>query len=196
MVRMPFLFVAGAVPLDFLNTEVMSGGAPADLLESSDDLLSWLSESGLATPAELRAMRPAPVSLRQTWWKDALRLRASLRALFSRVADGQDLRETDLRPINDVLSHAPGQLRLERREEQLSLGFKPGKAAPLFLLASAAARFLAGADLRLVRRCEGEGCILFFYDVTKSHTRRWCSMSTCGNRTKVKAHYVRKRGDT
>lgn len=28
-------------------------------------------------------------------------------------------------------------------------------------------------------------CILFFYDTTKNYSRRWCSMSACGNRMKV-----------
>ncbi|MDX3854896.1 CGNR zinc finger domain-containing protein [Streptomyces sp. AK02-01A] len=35
--------------------------------------------------------------------------------------------------------------------------------------------------------------LLWFYDRTKSHRRRWwwCSMETCGNRTKVRARRSR-----
>jgi predicted RNA-binding Zn ribbon-like protein len=36
-----------------------------------------------------------------------------------------------------------------------------------------------------VRRCEGVDCVLWFYDRTKAHRRRWCSMEGCGNRAKV-----------
>jgi predicted RNA-binding Zn ribbon-like protein len=36
--------------------------------------------------------------------------------------------------------------------------------------------------------------VLFFYDTTKNHARRWCSMAFCGNRHKVAAHYRRLRG--
>jgi predicted RNA-binding Zn ribbon-like protein len=36
--------------------------------------------------------------------------------------------------------------------------------------------------------------VLFFYDTTKNHARRWCSMAFCGNRHKVAAHYRRQQG--
>ena len=34
---------------------------------------------------------------------------------------------------------------------------------------------------------------LMFYDRSKSHARRWCSMAVCGNRAKATAHRVRDR---
>ncbi|HNJ42487.1 MAG TPA: CGNR zinc finger domain-containing protein [Acidobacteriota bacterium] len=37
--------------------------------------------------------------------------------------------------------------------------------------------------------------MIYFYDTTKNHTWRWCSMSLCGNRAKAAAHYRRKRQD-
>ena len=37
----------------------------------------------------------------------------------------------------------------------------------------------------LIRECEHPDCVLWFYDRTKSHRRRWCSMALCGNRHKV-----------
>jgi predicted RNA-binding Zn ribbon-like protein len=42
-----------------------------------------------------------------------------------------------------------------------------------------------------VKRFEGEACILWFADQTRSHHRRWCSTKICGNRQKVAAY--RKR---
>jgi predicted RNA-binding Zn ribbon-like protein len=50
---------------------------------------------------------------------------------------------------------------------------------------------ICNADFRLVRRCDGDGCILRFYDRTKTHARRWCSMAVCGNRAKAAAHRAR-----
>jgi predicted RNA-binding Zn ribbon-like protein len=195
MVRKPFLFVAGAAPLDFLNTEIMCDGAPADLLQNSDDLLLWLAESGLATRADLRTMRATGPHVRESWLKRALRLRAGMRALFLPLAEGQPLRGSGLRPINNVLSSGRGTFQLVNSHLRPQLQFQPHTPDPAFVIARAAAEFLASADLMLVRRCQGEGCILFFYDATKSHTRRWCSMATCGNRTKVRAHYERKHGE-
>lgn len=193
MVRHSFLFVAGAVSIDFLNTEVMLDGHPADLMKDGEALLRWLAESGLATKAEVHNLREGGAADREAWLRAGLQLRAGMRATFSRIADGQTLRTADLHLINDSLASTEGTMRLRRGDPQPSLRFQPHTLTPAFLIARATAEFLASADLTLVRRCQGEGCILFFYDTTKSHTRRWCSMATCGNRTKVKAHYVRNR---
>lgn len=193
MVRSPFLFVAGAPALDFLNTEIMRDGAPADLLSDGEDLLRWLSESKLAAPAALRAMRAAGAAPLTSWFAESIRLRAAMRALFTRLAEGQEIpRPADIRVLNDVLARTEGTIGLTQ-DANLRVQFQPRAIDPPFLLARTCVDFLASSDLSLVRRCEGEGCILFFYDTTKSHTRRWCSMAACGNRTKVRAHYERKR---
>jgi len=65
-------------------------------------------------------------------------------------------------------------------------------------LAECAAELLATGELSLVRRCENEQCVLWFYDRTRSHHRRWCNMATCGNRHKVAAFRERRqrRGST
>ena len=62
----------------------------------------------------------------------------------------------------------------------------------LAALAEAAAELLVSGDFELIRRCESETCVLWFYDRTKSHGRRWCSMATCGNRHKVMAFRKRR----
>ncbi len=61
----------------------------------------------------------------------------------------------------------------------------------LWPVAESACDLLCYADLTLVKKCENPICVLFFYDTTKNHSRRWCSMSVCGNRMKVAAHYQR-----
>ena len=61
-----------------------------------------------------------------------------------------------------------------------------GTAASLLgPVAEAAAHLLVEGDFALVRQCEHPDCILWFYDRTKSHKRRWCSMAQCGNRQKA-----------
>jgi predicted RNA-binding Zn ribbon-like protein len=60
-------------------------------------------------------------------------------------------------------------------------------------VALAAARSLVHDDRDLLRKCDNPRCILFFYDTTKNHGRRWCSMDLCGNRAKVSAFHQRRR---
>jgi len=78
----------------------------------------------------------------------------------------------------ELVPHAGG-MHAERRYE----GDASWRA--LAPLGEAAISLLADGDFSLVRECEHEECSLWFYDRTKSHRRRWCSMAMCGNRHKV-----------
>lgn len=80
-----------------------------------------------------------------------------------------------------------------KKEGGYRTGFDVDSDDPLFLLGAAAADFLSRHDLSLVKSCGGTGCILLFYDETKSHSRRWCSMAGCGNRMKAALHYRRRK---
>ena len=44
-----------------------------------------------------------------------------------------------------------------------------------------------------LKLCAAETCRSVFYDRSKNHSGRWCSMATCGNRAKVRAWRDRQR---
>ncbi|WP_328508015.1 CGNR zinc finger domain-containing protein [Streptomyces sp. NBC_00391] len=52
---------------------------------------------------------------------------------------------------------------------------------------------LLSAEIRRVRVCGADRCALRFLDRSPARNRRWCSMSRCGNRTKVRLHQARTR---
>ena len=54
--------------------------------------------------------------------------------------------------------------------------------------------FLAELDGRWerLRVCHDPGCSAVFYDRSRNHTGKWCSMSSCGNRAKVRAFRERQ----
>jgi predicted RNA-binding Zn ribbon-like protein len=56
-----------------------------------------------------------------------------------------------------------------------------------------AADLLTGARLARIRRCANDRCLYLFVDDSRNGTRRWCSMSMCGNRAKAHRHYVKSR---
>lgn len=174
-VRDEFLFIAGETALDFLNTEIVRDGEPADLLGDAAALERWLQDAGLG---RVRVTRSA--------LEGAKRLRAALRKLLSGAG-------SSLRVINEELRRGEGALVLSAKDGRFAVEFRPRQEDPRFLLARTAADFLANADPARIRRCGGTGCILFFYDATKSGTRRWCSMAGCGNRMKAALHYQRTR---
>ena len=175
-----FLFIAGTPAVDFVNTEIVSQGERVDLLQSDEDVWRWVKEAGLAPPSQ-------PVR-RQTL-PDARALRRHLRALFLRGKP----RKPEIDAINAALARGRGSFRLERKGGVYRTRFAADSDDPLFLIAAAAAELVATADLSLIRSCGGTDCILLFYDETKSHTRRWCSMAGCGNRMKAALHYRRTR---
>ena len=172
-----FLFIAGHPAIDFLNTEIVRDGEPADLLQAPDDLRRWLADAKLGR-AEV-----------DVWTlRKAKELRATARRLIQRP------RRKDVEALNTALARGRGSFRVEVKKEAIRTHFHPDNPDPLFLIASAVADFLAYEDVSLVKPCQGTNCILLFYDTTKSHTRRWCSMAGCGNRMKAALHYRRNVG--
>ena len=71
----------------------------------------------------------------------------------------------------------------------------PGLGGALGRLVAVA--FLADLDGSWghLKACAGEECRSVFYDRSKNHSGRWCSMSRCGNRAKVRAWRERQRAD-
>jgi predicted RNA-binding Zn ribbon-like protein len=63
----------------------------------------------------------------------------------------------------------------------------------LWPIARAAADLLASDQLPYVRACFSKTCEWFFLDTSKNHHRRWCDMTTCGNRAKVQRFYTRQK---
>jgi len=166
--------------LDLLNTIARLDGALVDVWQSDDDVLRWLLRTGLleakvASPARRGALLAA-----------ARQLREIARVL---VTARKANRRLDAGPLNDFLLQAESHCELIRdKDGALSVVRRYHQTSPngvLTPLAEAVAEFLATADFHLVRRCEGEDCVLWFYDRTKAHRRRWCSMEVCGNRAKI-----------
>ena len=60
-------------------------------------------------------------------------------------------------------------------------------------VARSAAELLTSPNLTFVRECASYDCGWLFMDTTKNRSRRWCNMSTCGNRAKGRRHYERRK---
>ena len=58
--------------------------------------------------------------------------------------------------------------------------------------------FLADLDgsWKRFRECGAPDCRSVFYDRSKNHSGRWCTMAECGNRAKVRAYRERERAKT
>ena len=63
----------------------------------------------------------------------------------------------------------------------------------LWPIAESAAVLLTSTDLAKVRECEAADCYWLFLDNSRNHSRRWCTMSACGNREKARRYYRKQR---
>jgi predicted RNA-binding Zn ribbon-like protein len=187
-----FLFVANDPSLDLVNTEVVLSGVPTDLLETFGDLTLWVQQANLASLAEMQRLG--------SLWTDTPEGRATLRAaraLRSALRNAVE-RVTRIGRVPSTLADVLGnELRQPRLATEVVQSHGKLKTRPhwilekpsdlLVLVAHYAASFFATADYSAIRKCENPSCILFFYDTSKNHSRRWCRMGLCGNRAKVAA---------
>jgi predicted RNA-binding Zn ribbon-like protein len=184
-----FLFEANDLALDLVNTERMRDDERADLLTDVAALGRWLSAARLPSEAaDDEALA------------EARRLRGAVRDAAGALADGQPVPGAALDTLNGLLRRRTGYEQVEpadgdRRYARRFVDTSPAAVRLLAPVADAAARLLTEADPARVRRCENPRCIRFYYDTSKNHTRRWCSMAACGNRAKAAAHYARVRAE-
>lgn len=193
-----FLFVGNHPCLDFVNTQMIVKGEPTDVLESFEDLASWLVEARLLTQSQADMARTG-LNYKETasLLEQAKTLRATFRVMAERAAVSSSIPDSAISTINQILTQRQGYPELVRTKGGFKQRFHSLAAQPvelLALLAEAASDLLCFGRVSLIKKCANVSCVLFFYDTTKNHTRNWCSMQMCGNRMKVAAHYRRNQG--
>jgi predicted RNA-binding Zn ribbon-like protein len=206
----PF-FIGDDLALDFLNSVAAPWGQKIEWLGNGGDLVSWL-EQAHAVPAGVAVHFRKDTNLRAL---DAVASQArELREWFRTFVSDRAGKPLDPASLNEL---APLNQLLGRDESyrQIALALPPAAEAIdgdghsalhwqhrrhwrtpealLLPIAEAMGDLVCRKDFILVRRCEGPTCTLWFYDVSKGHARRWCSMAVCGNRAKAAAHRARAR---
>jgi predicted RNA-binding Zn ribbon-like protein len=179
-------FVGDHAAIDFINTRRVYDGVLTDTLQTDQDVIAWMRKRDIPLPLLRAPLRPGAL-LRAARYLRAL----ALQALEQRKA-GKHVR---LAGLNTFLADAVSRLQLRTREHRLQLQrVYLARNARQFLapIAEQIADLLANGDFDLIRHCEGENCILWFYDRTKGHRRRWCTAEGCGTRARVAAFRARR----
>ncbi|MEU4231873.1 CGNR zinc finger domain-containing protein [Nonomuraea sp. NPDC026600] len=159
---------------DLANTVWTEHGVLVDQFDELEGVRAWLADHGLPGDDELERVRDRLVEAR-----------AALRA----VLDGHGPER-----LNAVLGHG------SRRPLIRTTNSQPYEMVVVDETAWHAA-WVAAADLvrvlserpERVRKCAHPECVLWFLDVSKNGSRRWCSMEACGNRAKVGRFNQRQR---
>jgi predicted RNA-binding Zn ribbon-like protein len=197
--RATFTFVGERLWLDFVNSELSS--ASADALHDFESLVQWLEAASLldlerSSGIRRRAVQqPAGAAASLI---DARRVRASLRTLAERGVVSERIRLDALAEINRVLGRSAGTRRVDLKTDgTFARSFVPvgdAFAGLVIPVVESAADALIAGELARVRRCADSRCARVFFDTTKNGRRRWCDMSTCGNRAKAARHREKVRG--
>lgn len=183
--------VGGRLALDFVNT--MSRQASV----SWERLILFLQAAQIVTPergAQLLSLPQSDPQAAELLLRKAQRLGAALHKAFTAMLRKQKMIPEWIEPVNEILRITEGHDELVAPNGAWKIEFVAREGGLDWLLAAVArsgAEIIAeGAQARL-RLCANSHCGLFFYDLSRTHRRRWCSMAVCGNRSKVAA-FARK----
>jgi predicted RNA-binding Zn ribbon-like protein len=194
-----FELSGGRLCLDLANTlDERPGPAPRERLRRYDDLVAWGEQAGLLSAALARRLRAEaerrPQAAAATVHR-AHELREALFQAFSALAAGRAAPSQALAVLNRALPRALGRLRLGREGAGFRWAWDEGAGLDRMLwpVVRSAAELLVSPDRERVRECAAETCSWLFLDESRNRSRRWCDMTVCGNRDKVRRFYTRRR---
>jgi predicted RNA-binding Zn ribbon-like protein len=160
--------------------------------------VSWSQDAGLLTRSEadelslLGEMQPQEAARALT---RALTLREAIYGLLSAVAHQEPLNEAELSRFNRFLAESLHNTKISRTNEGFTWAWEadqPGFDRVLWTIAREAANLITSKEIKRVGECaDNRGCGYLFIDTSRNHSRRWCSMESCGNRAKAQRHYQR-----
>ncbi len=193
-----FVFHANYLCLDFVNTQKVKNGQITDSVSDLKKLLSWLVTAGVLDKEEAdRRMKDWDGTIvAEELLEQAHELRSIIRILAESLETQIPVESTIIDKINFIMQSCSGYEHIDASNGKFNRRFVCHPKTPKCLLhpiVESVTELLCKGNHLLIRRCENPNCILYFYDTSKNHSRRWCSMSTCGNRVKVAAHYRRSR---
>lgn len=186
--------VGGHPALDFLNTiHDWTEPEPRDYLADYGDALRFGEAAGLVTHAEARRLsaRLSAPELRRL-----RELRTRLERVFRAVVNARAPGEADLDALAADGARAAGAARLRTvkgRVMRLVSANDAGAATLRWRIVDSAVELLTSPSAERDRLKACPSCGWFFLDETKSGTRRWCSMATCGSLAKSRRYYWRTK---
>lgn len=196
-------FVGERLWLDFVNSDhsVRDSGEHSDALDAFESYVSWLRAARVLdaerATAMLRRAQQQPTAASAAM-HEARRLRNVLRGLAEHGGiPGGRAEESAISEINRILGRSAGSRRVESRSDG---GFVRSFvtvgdvfAGLLVPVIESAADALVQEELPRVHRCANPRCARVFFDASRNGKRRWCEMSSCGNRAKAARHRQKLR---
>jgi predicted RNA-binding Zn ribbon-like protein len=184
--------------LGFINTLEHERGGEVEHLDSASEALHWFFAHQLmhaeTLQLQLARLRADPAAAERTLAR-IRRVRAAMRELADAAVERRPAQHRQVEEINRAL-RTPYTIYLVPGPDGVSMDHRhegdPIDGA-LARLAESIARELSQGHPERLRVCANEDCRWIFNDTSRSGRRRWCDMSTCGNRAKAARHRARCR---
>jgi len=180
---MPFEFIAGHVALDFVATVAERTTTRVERLREPADLAQWLADAGvLDSPPQVTSLD----------LENARELREALYAYVVHLTGGPVPAEEVRRILNRHAETGDAAIRLDRKWQPRRTG---DVRSALGAITRGALDLGHDDDRRdAIRWCAGPACTRPFLDRSHGGRRRWCGMSTCGDKAKAAAYRARRAG--
>ena len=166
-----------------MNTRwgLMTEGHP-ELLADPGALREWLRGRGLVS---------GPKRLTRRDLERALSVREGLRALAF-ANNGHPLDSDAVDAMRKASAGAGTGIHIEPDGPRLVADTTTGIDGAISGLFAITARAMIDGSWERLKACPGRHCGWAFYDHSRNHSGRWCSMDVCGGRDKARAYYQRK----
>ena len=197
-----FELSGGALCLDFANTLGDRPRSTSEHLNTYGDFLRFSRQTQSIPTGDLeeleRLYQDCPTCA-DAAFERIVKVREAIYEIFSSEILGASPKEADIETLNAALKKAMRQTELRCCDGDFGWHWGgPAQALdrPLWPIVRSAADLLTSEEVPHLRECDSETCSWLFVDRSRTRRRRWCDMSTCGNRAKARRHYEKTRMKT
>ncbi|MFE2289922.1 CGNR zinc finger domain-containing protein [Streptomyces sp. NPDC059452] len=179
----PDFRLGSVLATSFTGTLSERQGEPVERIPVPHRLVDWLTVSGLAvdscTAAQLDLARE---------------LREAIHAAATAAAIREALPASAVHVINDRSAQGRAAAILTPEgERRWRLSSASCVEDALGVIAADAISVIAGERDGKLALCASPTCRAAFFDTSRSRTRKWCEMNTCGNRQKKARFHANQR---
>lgn len=158
----------------FVNTlDALPG---TEELGDANTLGVWLAANGLMREGD-------PVE--DSDLKHAVALREAMRAVIG-GNNGRQVYPVDVATLNEAATASRLRMRFGRDGKPRLEPEATGPVGAMGRLVAALYSAMQDDGWERLKLCTDDSCRWVFYDRSKNHSSRWCSMASCGNRAKAR----------
>lgn len=186
----------GILCLDFVNTiDNRKKGIPHDYLNGFKELLQWYGHTRALSPKIIHTLERLAKDYPQkaaVVFEKSIALRELLHRLFMAGISKKQPATADSMQFNAYIGEAYANIEISWSAGAGTLQFNAPALEQVYwwLVKSAVELYTSGKPAE-VKECPA--CGWLFLDKSRNGSRKWCSMSTCGDVSKVTRNYQRTK---